>query len=256
MKGDIARVSILQDWRDSDDSIYFAEHSAEKAGEIEIKRFDPSDTSIGVLLTLKAPKILAFKQLKDFTFIIIDDQGSIKLYELNAKGDRLEHRGNLYTQEEDKQFIVKNFGDYEEILLDKEALVVKSRVIYLHESPQQVVEGILTSQDVKKEMRSDFEYQIIKEPVDVRGQYQFIAVFSYKDSGSINYFQFRQRKYLLPNCYSKALINDFNHSCNFSTFLTDRSILGCFGHKFLKFDEFGRPYDLVEFHGHPQHTSG
>jgi hypothetical protein len=31
--------------------------------------------------------------------------------------------------------------------------------------------------------------------------------------------------------------------------------LGCFGHKFIKFDEHGRPYDLVEFHGHQQHTS-
>ena len=86
LKGDIARVSIIQDYRDSDDSIYFAEHK--NANEIEIKRFDPSDNIVGILLTLNAPKILALKQLKnDNSFLIIDVSGNILIYKLNSKGD-------------------------------------------------------------------------------------------------------------------------------------------------------------------------
>jgi hypothetical protein len=104
LAGDIARVSIIQDHRDSDDSIYFAEHRSQS--ELEIKRFDPSDNTVGVLLTLSAPKILAFKQLKDFRFLVIDDVGDIKLYSMNAKGDQLEQSGSLHTHPEDREYIV------------------------------------------------------------------------------------------------------------------------------------------------------
>ena len=53
---------------------------------------------------------------------------------MNNKGDQLETCGQLHTHPEDQEYIIKNFGDYEEILIDEESLVVKSKIIYLHGS--------------------------------------------------------------------------------------------------------------------------
>lgn len=45
------------------------------------------------LLTLRVDKILAFTQLKDGRFVIINDDGEILLYEKNKAGIRLMKAG-------------------------------------------------------------------------------------------------------------------------------------------------------------------
>lgn len=45
--------------------------------------------------------------------------------------------------------------------------------------------------------------------------------------------------YYFPNTVVQCLINDFQESCNFSTFLQDETIMANFGHRYMKFSKTG-----------------
>lgn len=79
--------------------IYFVTTSLEKckkgddSNQIDIKQYDPVMNSVITLLTLRVDKILAFTQLKDGRFIIINDDGEILIYEKNKAGLKLMKAG-------------------------------------------------------------------------------------------------------------------------------------------------------------------
>ena len=79
--------------------IYFVTTSLEKckkgddSNQIDIKQYDPVMNSVITLLTLRVDKILAFTQLKDSRFIIINDDGEILIYEKNKAGLKLMKAG-------------------------------------------------------------------------------------------------------------------------------------------------------------------
>jgi hypothetical protein len=75
---------------------------------IEIKQFDPISNNVVILLTLRMNNILAFTQLVDGRFIIIDEEGCITLYEKNNAGNMLVKAGKFFIHLEDTQFIIKS----------------------------------------------------------------------------------------------------------------------------------------------------
>lgn len=81
-------------------------------------------------------------------------------------------------------------------------------------------------------------------------------MFLYNDSSDMDYYLYRQRIYLMPNSRNKRLLNDFNHSCKFSTYLDKGDILAKFGHRYLTFNHYAKPKDEIEFEGMPLKNLG
>ena len=88
---------------------------------------------------------------------------------------------------------------------------------------------------------------MITGPIKIDGQNQFIEIFTFNDSGLIDYFEYIQKVYTMPNSKQQKLVNDFNNSCKFSSFDQDGLIFAQFGNKFLKFGSSGVPLDQAEF---------
>ena len=60
---------------------------------MEIKQYDPLMNSVVILLSLRIDKLLAFTQLKDGKFVLINEDGEILLYEKNKQGNKLQKSG-------------------------------------------------------------------------------------------------------------------------------------------------------------------
>ena len=79
LRGNIASVSVFQDRERLKQLIYFVTESnpraKEGANQIEIKQYDPILNNVIQLLTIRMDKILAFNQLLDGRFVIIDEEG-------------------------------------------------------------------------------------------------------------------------------------------------------------------------------------
>ena len=98
-------------------------------------------------------------------------------------------------------------------------------MIYLHSRESDLVEGILHSQDLQEEIRSDYPYHLIDGPINYKGRKSFIQMYLYSDSNDMDYFLYKQRIYRMPNNQKNKLVYDFNHSCKLSTFLNKGDIL-------------------------------
>ena len=159
----------------------------------------------------------------------------------------LESLGQLHVHSRDTQFIKDSLDDFERLVIDEEFMIVKDKIIYLQPRKQDVIEGILESQDLQAETRSDYPYLLTKGPFINKGQKSFIEMFLYSDSNDIDYFLYKQRVYRNPNSTKKKLINDFNNKCELSTFLENGNILTRFGHRYFTFNDTGEPLDEIEF---------
>ena len=65
----------------------------EEVNQIEFKQYDPLMNNVIVLLTIRMDKILAFTQLLDGRFVIVDEEGDIILYQKNKTGTKLVKSG-------------------------------------------------------------------------------------------------------------------------------------------------------------------
>ena len=72
-------------------------------------------------------------------------------------------------------------------------------MIYLQSRESDLVEGILHSQDLQEEIRSDYPYQLIDGPIKYKGRKSFIQMYLYSDSGDMDYFLYKQRIFRMPN---------------------------------------------------------
>ena len=160
--------------------------------------------------------------------------------------------------EEDKIHMQKNRYDFQSIIFywfndqkhEGGAIVIESKVIYVFNSSDQIVKGVLTSQDNATGIRSNVPYYKIDGPRAYGGQDKYILFYTYKDQDFDN-FHMRQLVYQNPIVPVLNLVNDQEGtSTKFTTFLNNGSILGYFDTKFLKFDSDGYFQDVVEFHGH------
>ena len=108
------------------------------------------------ILTLRENKILAFNQLLDGRFVIIDDEGEINLFAKNKSGTMLEKDGILHVHPKDTKYIKDSIDDFERIVIENEFMILKEKIIYLQPRKKDVIEGILESQDLQAETRSDY----------------------------------------------------------------------------------------------------
>ena len=70
------------------------------------------------------------------------------IYIKNLTGDKITKEGQFFVQREDTKFIMETIGDFENIIIDDEALVIKQRVIFLHNKSDDVIPGVLKSIDL------------------------------------------------------------------------------------------------------------
>ena len=102
---------------------------------IEIKRFNPSEdtkNNVKTILTLRKKNLLVFEQLRDGSFIIIDNVGEIGVYQFN--GSQLERTERLWVHEEDRKDIAKKFGAFERVIINKDVMIARRHIYYLHDS--------------------------------------------------------------------------------------------------------------------------
>ena len=139
-------------------------NKGEETKSIEIKQYDPLLNNVIPLLTIRMDKILAFTQLLDGRFVIITEEGDIILYKKNKTGNKLEKAGMYFVHPDDTKFITDSIDDFERIIFDNEFLVLKSKIIFLQPRPNDVIPGILKSQDLQGEIRSDYPNYLTKGP--------------------------------------------------------------------------------------------
>jgi hypothetical protein len=158
-----------------------------------IKSFDPTQVEkkqVKTILTFKKQNILLFTQFKDGKFLIIDDVGTATVYELN--NGQLERLHSLWFHEEDRKYLVKKFRPYENFIIDEQVLIARGRIFYIHESKEQIMDGVLTHEVLTKQIKSDYDWNVCNGPVQYYGQDQFINMYIYKDSVDQEVFYFRQ----------------------------------------------------------------
>ena len=102
-----------------------------------------------MILVLRNTNILVFTQFKDGRFFIIDDLGEALVYEY-TRGHQLERVQALYFHEADKNHMVKNFRPYGMFMVDDEILIVSGRIIYIHQSREEIIDGILECEELAK----------------------------------------------------------------------------------------------------------
>ena len=169
LKGNVAPVSIFQDRDKKKSIIYFVTllssgNKGDESKSIEIKQYDPLMNNVIVLLTIRMDKILAFSQLLDGRFVVITEEGEIILYQKNKTGNKFEKAGKFFVHDDDTKFITDSIDDFERIIFDHEFLVVKSKIIFMQPRPTDVIPGILKSQDLQAEIRSDYPNYLTKGP--------------------------------------------------------------------------------------------
>lgn len=62
------------------------------------------------------------------------------------------------------------------------SLIFKDKLIYLYEEKSQIMQGILKSDDLVEQIRSDYSFNKVNGPVKVNGQFMFENMYLYKDS--------------------------------------------------------------------------
>jgi hypothetical protein len=119
---------------------------------------------------------------------MIDQDGELNIFGKSKNGNKLLRQGTFFLHEYDVAFIIDQIGDYQDIIIDAEILIVGHRVCYLHKKQTDVIEGVLESYDLKRITKSDYEYKFVTGPVMNHGQTQFIEIFKYNDSDDVDYF--------------------------------------------------------------------
>ena len=127
-------------------------------------------------MILKEDTLLLFDQCADGTFITIDSKTNIKKYE--CKNGQLDVVGHLYVNEDDKQLIT-TLDDYEDYIINEEVLVVRNKLIYLHNNQHTIIDGVLESEDLVDQINSDYAFNKVDGPEEVRGQDQFYNIYHY-----------------------------------------------------------------------------
>lgn len=257
LKGQIIKVTLFCDVDPDNFSVYFAMKQPGFDNFIEIKRFNPSEdtkNNVKTILTLRKKNLLVFEQLRDGSFIIIDNVGEIGVYQFN--GSQLERTERLWVHEEDRKDIAKKFGAFERVIINKDVMIARRHIYYLHDSQESLVPGVLMSENLVEGIDSDYNFDCVDGPILYKGQDAFISMYVYKDSKDQEIFYFRQRIYRMPNSSNKRLVNDFNSSCQMSTFLESGDILANFAGRFLKFNNDGVPIDEIIFDGQPTQFHG
>ena len=74
---------------------------------------------------------MAFNQLLDGRFVIIDEEGEINLFAKNKSGTLLEKVGLLHAHQKDTKFIKESIDDFERIVIDDDFMILKDKIIYL-----------------------------------------------------------------------------------------------------------------------------
>lgn len=149
---------------------------------IEIFQFDPTKdqkNTVKVILTLRKKNLLVFEQMKDESFFIVDDQGSIGIYAF--KGSMLERTDYLYMHPYDVKK-VKKFNDFTRVIVDREVMIAPRYVFYLFESLDDIIPGVLMSENLVDNIEADYNYDCVDGPIRYKGQDAFINFYCYKDS--------------------------------------------------------------------------
>ena len=149
-------------------------------------------------MTLKRKKILVFEQLQDRSFFIIDDQGTIGIYNFKGTTTKLEKTDTLYMHPEDVEK-VKKFSDFTRVVVNRDVMIAHINQYYLFDSKEKIVPGVLMSENLVDTIKSDYKFDCVEGPVRYRGQDSFISMFCYKDSQDEQVFYFRQLIYKMPN---------------------------------------------------------
>ena len=68
----------------------------------------------------------------------------------------LEKEGTLHVHPKDTKYIKDSIDDFERIIIENEFMILKEKIIYLQPRRIDVIEGILESQDLLAETRSDY----------------------------------------------------------------------------------------------------
>ena len=68
----------------------------------------------------------------------------------------LEKEGILHVHPKDTKYIKDSIDDFEKIVIENEFMILKEKIIYLQPRRQDVIEGILESQHLQAETRSDY----------------------------------------------------------------------------------------------------
>ena len=118
-------------------------------------------------MTLRVKNLLVFEQIRDGSFIIIDNFGYIGVYEF--KGNFLERTERLWVHEQDRIDIAKKFGDFERVIITKDIMIARRHIYYLHESQDSIVPGVLMSENLVENIDSDYNFDCVDGPIKYRG---------------------------------------------------------------------------------------
>ena len=125
LSGNIIPVTLIQDIEKHTPQVYFAMESKMYEEFIDIYQFDPTqnqEKAVQIILTLKRKKILVFEQLQDRSFFIIDDQGTIGIYNFKGTTTKLEKTDTLYMHPEDVEK-VKKFSDFTRVVVNRDVMI-------------------------------------------------------------------------------------------------------------------------------------
>jgi hypothetical protein len=65
--------------------------------------------------------------------------------------------------------MVKKFGAFERVIIDKEIMIARRHIYYLHDSQENIVPGVLLCENLVDNIDTDYPFDCVDGPIRYKG---------------------------------------------------------------------------------------